>query len=385
MWIGFKNYCFFQIYGSLVGVLVVPFCLASINLATDPDMLNLNYHPFVNFLLALIMLPILPFVLIVYEFTTGKELSFNWVEYERLLENYRRIRKQVSQYIKIELCIELSLQITLSSLMLAFTSSETRTEQGLEAIFQDSKVEIFGISIPPAVFIALNMAWSLYSCWKAFVRGMSATKDHFPSTSTYALGAYVVVSVAIRCGNTLIFLAPSLGLFDLLRHYQGERIPFETAIGTKQDELVYLPGRPLNWTWYEISRFNYSHYNATDRRGNPIYDPVPPPLELYTVFSLELCLYGYWIMMIVQACFHVLIKRLSNPMPFKRQSYTQIIALGIENCQIPVPMEDWDDQHGSIKSYVKAQKRVDIEMGCTIAFNWIVNLLMTIPIWILCK
>ena len=370
----------------MIGVLVVPFCLASINLATDPHMLNLNYHPFVNFLLGLIMLPILPFALIIAEYMTGQELTFNWTEYKTLLENYKRIRTQVSQFIKIELCIELALQITLSSLMLAFTGSETRSEQGLEAIFQDSEgIEIFGISIPPAVFIVLNMVWSLYSCWKAFVRGMSATKDHFPSTSTYILGAYVVLSVAIRCVNAMIFLAPSLGLFDLLRHYQGEKIPFETAIGTDKDELVYLPGRPLKWTWYDISRFTYISTNVTDWNGETIYDPVPPALEMYTVFSLKLCLNGFWILLIVQACVHILVKKLCNPMPFKRQSHTQIIALGMENCQIPVPMEDWDDHHRSIGSYPKAQKKVDTEIRLSILVNWIFNIIMTIPFWIFSK
>ena len=300
-----------------------------------------------------------------------------------------RIRKQTAEFIKTELCIELTLQMTFSVLILAFLNSETRVEQGLEAIFEVSKVEIFGLSIPSKVIIVLNIAWGFISCWKSFLRGMATTKDHFPGPSEYLLGLHVALSVTIRCTNTIMFFAPTLGLLDLLRHFQGEIIPFEAAFGTERDELVYLPGKPLKWTWNDISRFDYSFVERNETNENnetyPIYNPEPPTLELYTFFSLEHCLNGFWILLFVQACLHILIKRFSNPMAFKRQSIIRMIALGIENCQIPGPMEDWDDYHGPINQYAKAQKKVEVEMGLAIVLNWIFSIIMTIPMWILCK
>ena len=48
-------------------------------------------------------------------------------------------------------------------------------------------------------------------------------------------------------------------------------------------------------------------------------------------------------------------------------------------------MEDWDDRHGPIQHYVKAQKRVEKEIGVTLLINLFFNLLMGIPMVILGK
>ena len=302
-------------------------------------------------------------------------MSFDWLNFETNLEKFNRIKKQIAQFTKIELCIETVLQIVFNILLLVFSQSETRIQQGLEAIFFDNKDEnpLFGLS--PYVFMVVNIAWSIRTCWKSFVKGMMATKDHFPSKPYYLLGLYVLISVTIRCMNAIIYFAPVLGLLDLLRHYQAERNPFFAAKGTKIGDKVYLPGKPQKWTWYDISRIDY-----TDPEN-----PISPDLTIYTHFSMEQYLYGFWIILCVQALVHILVKRLSNPLPFKRQNWIYMIANGIENCQIPVPMEDWDDQHGSIDYYVKAQKKVELEMGLTMVVNFVFNLIMTVPMWILCK
>ena len=339
-------------------------------------MFNFEYPTYVNFLIMILLFPFLPFLLTISEFINQRTLSCEWMNYDCALEKFTRIRKQVAQFIKMELCIETVMQIVFSILMLILSNSATRTQQGLETLFDDSQTDgdnlLLGLS--PYVFIIANILWSLKTCWMSFIRGMKATKDHFPSTTFYFLGLYVILAIVIRCTTSIIYFAPILGLLDLLRHFQAESYPFTSARG-KNDDIVYLNGKPSDWTWHNISRFDYTDFN----------NPVPPDITLYTYCSLEEYLYGYWILLSGQTLVHLIAKRLSNPEPFKRQNWIQMIAHGIENCQIPVPMEDWDDQHGSIEYYSRAQKTVEVEVGLTMIVNLIFNLILTVPMWILCK
>ena len=105
-------------------------------------------------------------------------------------------------------------------------------------------------------------------------------------TSSIILGLYVLVSVALKCSSTIVFLTPCLGMFNLGRHYQAERWPFWASSYHESlyllhewipDENVYLPGKdPIKWS--ELSRLNY-----TDPKNPVPYDDM---YTLYTYFHL---------------------------------------------------------------------------------------------------
>ena len=122
-------------------------------------------------------------------------------------------------------------------------------------------------------------------------------------------------------------------------------------MGEKQSitDMVHFSNKDP-FPWSDLTHFNYSNLD------------IPPPVTNYTYFSLETCLYGYWILMVIQACVIMLAKKMTNPEVYQRQNWCQRITHAIENSIIPIPMEDWDDQHGPIQHYVKAQKRVEKEM-----------------------
>ena len=130
--------------------------------------------------------------------------------------------------------------------------------------------------------------------------------------------------------------------------------------------------------WSQLSRLNYTYPT----------EPTPPEdmlTNLYTYFHLETCLYAYWIIMLVQTIVILIAKRLSNPVVFKRQSWLFAIANSLECCNIPIPMEDWDDQDTTIENYAKAQRKVEHEMGWNIAINSLVNAAMATPMIVLGK
>ena len=159
----------------------------------------------------------------------------------------------------------------------------------------------------------------------------------------------------------------------LCRHYQGEIYMYYEFVVDRSKKLE--------------SAVHFSNVTGIPWKAltNFVEPKKIPPVTLYTFFKLETCLYGFWILMLVQACLILISKRITNPMPFKRQNWAKMISHALENCQLPVPMEDWDDHHGPIASYVKAQKKVEHEMAWTLLINLLINLIMCVPMAILGK
>ena len=111
--------------------LLIPFFLASLNL-----FINLHYLKITNLCIMLLFYPVLPIVVIILDYKSLLELSFCSEEkIAATIQRYQQIKKQAAQFIRTELCIERTLQITFSILLLVFSKSSTRTAQGLEAIF----------------------------------------------------------------------------------------------------------------------------------------------------------------------------------------------------------------------------------------------------------
>ena len=209
----------------MVANFLVSFFLASLNLFLNPVIFKINNSKITNQLILLAFYPVLPILVIILENKTLLELSFCFEDkIAATIKRYQQIKMQTAQFIRTELCIERTLQITFSVLLLVFSKSTTRTAQGLEAIFdetEDSNESTLGLfGIPPELLLTLNNAWALYSAWNAYVRGMSSTKNHFPMSASLFLGLFVVLSVGLQCFTTIIFLAPTLGLMNVLRYVQ---------------------------------------------------------------------------------------------------------------------------------------------------------------------
>ena len=362
---------------------MIPFALASINLSLDSTMYNFSSNGSLNTFFTCLLIPILPVLLLIYEQKTFAELKYCSAEkFPQNLKKYRIMKNQLCNLMRTELCLETSLQILFSTLLLVFSRSITRTSEGLEEIFDDADSKVYGI--PPELFIILNSIWSLYSCWKAYVLGISSSKDHFPMKSYLVIGAFIVLSVTIKCFTTLHYLAPCLGLFNLLRHFQGELYPYSGAVSFYSNDSLFLPKiDPIPWN--EYSRYNYSTKLSEYFSTLDTYNGTLGELQLtaYIHFPIEFYLHGFWVLVLIEACLILITKRLSNPTVFQRQSWVRKVTHALESCQIPAPMEDWDDQDGSIKAYENAQQKIEHEIGSTLVVNLLISLVMCIPMMIL--
>ena len=181
----------------------------------------------------------------------------------------------------------------------------------------------------------------------------------------------------------IMFFTPSLGLFSILRHYQGEQVPYDIitdrygfwniSINTATDLCYFSDVPPFPWS--DLTRFDYTDKN----------NPIPPPITIYTYFSLETILYGFWLIWLIHIFVVWFAKKMTNPDSYKHQKRLEAFINAIENTQIPAPMFDWDDLPSTIPEYVEKQKLVDYEMGFTILANLCKHLFMMIPIWVFGK
>ena len=171
------------------------------------------------------------------------------------------------------------------------------------------------------------------------------------------------------------------------RHYQGESKPFAAAVSYHADDQIHLPN--IKMTWSELSRFNYSIKLSSPDAPLSEYD-IANVGELslehnYTMIPAEVCLVGFWVLLAVEVVLIMLGKKIANPLQFKRQTWLEILTNCSESSQIPMVFEDWDDVHGPIESYKKAQRKVEHEIGWTLVVNQIMNLLKCVPMIILGK
>ena len=244
--------------------------------------------------------PILPFYLIVSEQKALMKLSYcARYEAEDLTRKYRSIKIISARFIRTEFGIESSLQLMFSMLLLLFSQSETRTAQGLESVFDGGHDLIFGI--PPTIVLVLNNIWSILSAWRAYYKVLSSTKDYFPLRSILIIGCYVILSLVIKCSACIVYFAPSLGLFNLLRHYQGELYPYWVVTHKDNfnltDLVYYSTVKPFPWT--NLTRFDYTKSGY----------PIEPPITIYTHCRLETILHGFYAIMLVQTLVIMAVKR----------------------------------------------------------------------------
>ena len=85
----------------------------------------------------------------------------------------------------------------------------------------------------------------------------------------------------------------------------------------------------------------------------------------YTILTEEFCLNSFWVLMLIETLLILFFKCFVNPSTFQRQTFLENLTHSLGNCQIPLPIEDWDQTQGSIQSYKKAQRKVEHEIGST--------------------
>ena len=126
----------------------------------------------------------------------------------------------LSKYKRDLLGLEALYQLTGTAILLFYSVSETKTSQGLAAMFQEDN--ILGLPVSSKLAITISFVLSLFSFTSSHIEGLGGHRAYFPFSSKAVLLLAIFCATLERVSTMIIFFAPPLGLFDFLRHYQGK-------------------------------------------------------------------------------------------------------------------------------------------------------------------
>merc|ERR1711994_270261 len=136
---------------------------------------------------------------------------------EQLLARFEdgaRIKAQYVKYLKTELGLETFYQLPLQIILLLVASTLTKTNGGLEALF--NKSEFLGMSANTV--LTISTFWSFKTCFMLHRKQIKTDKEYLPITSQVFVILWGLFASAKRVIAIVAVFIPSLGLFNILHH-----------------------------------------------------------------------------------------------------------------------------------------------------------------------
>ena len=317
----------------------------------------------------ILVLPLYPLYIIIQDLILT-ETSKDYAISVTLMEEAKFFS---AQFLQVEIGLESHLQLILSITLLLLASSKTKTITGLEVLFENEN--FFYLNTKLALLLSISL--SLLSCIKSQFKGISKKRQHSTTLASVLFIVYTSTSIVLRVFSCILYLTPALGLFDLLRHMQGEMLPYWDPYFYPEDiytfNFYFGDAPPLNWT--DITRWNYIESGIAE----------PPQLTLYTYFTIEQYLGFFICIFALQFVFHLALKIQTNPLVFQKLSWIDCVVHILSCCFIPCPMEEWDTEKGTVEMHKARKHLVFKEMMAAMMVNFGFNILMLTPLVIVGK
>ena len=142
--------------------------------------------------------------------------------FKEVVDKIANIEEAIVRQIRLQISLENIFQLTGNIILIFYSISLTKTRQSLVTLFQENEIIVFGWSIPSIFVIIVLTVMNLASFIKGNVHGI--VNGH---GCNYGLFGFCLVFTNIICASIvrilsiILYFAPSLGLFNLLHHYQG--------------------------------------------------------------------------------------------------------------------------------------------------------------------
>ena len=307
---------------------------------------------------------------------------------ETLNEKYETKKRMFNLHVKLELGLETIYQLAGQSILLILSYTKTATQNGLKSIFNED----FGIGLGVSIIL------SFISCVTSHLKALSASRERFPFVSKVIVGFYCMFGCLTRVMSIIMFFAPSLGLFSLLKHLQGEQIPWDTGVldMVGPDDLLFLGNNePVEWLsidrWSRnLSEPKFLHnIDGTLQRNewndlilNPAYldqSSGHPTYILYTYFSLEI----YFLIFVGLILLHMIVVYIAKSMLSQdfglEFNLLEKIIHSLENTNLPYNVKEWDDALGNALDHWKRMQSNWVEIRTIIIIKGVFNLIFLSP------
>ena len=173
----------------------------------------------------------------------------------------------------------------------------------------------------------------------------------------------------------LCIMTLSLGLMNVLRHSQADRIPFSPLSTFHSVDQSPINATFLNFgdappvAWADITHFDYSNPDNS----------TPPPYSLYTGLTSKqsfIAFMSIWLLQII--C--IWIKNSCSSTSFTTLSYFDQMLHSFQSVIAPTPAVDWASGPGNCSDHYTRMKRALREVVTTLLINFFFQVIHLIPI-----
>ena len=147
---------------------------------------------------------------------TKSAMENNNEEVLKNLEEENKMRKKLTDLVKVDLLLETINQISLQVGLLLLSETNTPTTGGLDTFFEKTDNR----------YLIISILWSIKTSFSQHLKHVSIAKPHLQITSKVLVYIMAALAASKRILVMVMFFVPGLGLFSILHHWQAEQIPF---------------------------------------------------------------------------------------------------------------------------------------------------------------
>ena len=255
-------------------------------------------------------------------------------------------------------------QVTISILLLLLNRTNTPTTGGLEAIFDQGK------TWSATSILALSVTWSIFSTIKTHTNLTILEKGFCPTTSKLVVLSWATFATLRRILSLVAVFIPSLGLYSILYHVKWEQVPYEITGSISPGEQIRLYGLNETFLWSQLYRWDYTGA-----------EPSPPKYDSYTILNLQHTFIALMVLSVLQFIAIIVVKICFSTEFREEEHKTNMVLHTLENLNFASPFRDWDDGDYSIQQFRERASAVRKEMVWTQAINFLVSMVMMVPLW----
>ena len=152
-------------------------------------------------------------------------------KFKDIVKNIRELEIDLLKQTRLYLGLETIFQVAGNTVLLFFAKSSTKTSQGLSALLENNTSVFMGLSLPSEVVIAALLVVSLLCFINVHINGtVEGYASNYKLLGKLTILIGIVCAVFVRIASILLYFSTNLGLFNMLRHYQGTAEPRYTIM-----------------------------------------------------------------------------------------------------------------------------------------------------------
>ena len=170
-------------------------------------------------------------IILHYQLTVAKLVKIKLIQqkdlslapnYHAICTRIKSMEEELSKQSRLQLSIETIFQLVGNVILLSYGYSNTRTTQGLAALFMQDKIVILSIPLSSKFVLGVLMAMNLASFINVHTNGiLQGYSSNNNLVGKLMLMLCIFCGSLIRIASMTLYFSPTLGLFNLLHHYQG--------------------------------------------------------------------------------------------------------------------------------------------------------------------